>query len=174
MNFRVFLFGLAIAGSLAAGEPETEVSSVADLKERIVDLENGGKLGFRNFHLCQRISGYGQYEVIPDRKVAAGSRFEFYYEPENLFTKRTDGSYQKWFTQDMRLRDANGEVILDKKDALEFNYTTKAPVLDVFGKNSLSLGRLPPGLYEFEAILHDRLSGQDASFRVKFEVVPAP
>lgn len=157
------------AGAQTAGAvPDT----VEQLKERIIDKENAGKLGFRQFTLCTKIDGFGQFEPAVGVKVPAGTKLQFYYEPQNLFTKRADGSYQKWFTQDMIVRDANGKELLRKDGALDFNYKTKTPVFDVFGTNSLSLGELPPGKYEFEAVLHDQLSKQDARYVFKFEIAP--
>ena len=157
------------AGAQTAGAaPET----VDQLKERIIDKENAGKLGFRQFTLCTKIDGYGQFEPAVGSKVTAGTKLQFYYEPQNLFTKRADGGYQKWFTQDMIVRDASGKELLRKEGALDFNYKTKAPVLDVYGTNSLSLGDLPAGKYEFEAVIHDQLSKQDARYLFKFEIAP--
>ena len=165
------LFIALLALSPVAAYAQT--ATVEQLKEQIIDKENAGKLGFRQFTLCTKApEGIGQYEAAPSNKVAAGSKLQFYYEPTNLFTKRADGSYQKWFTQDMIVRDGAGKELLRKEAALDFNYKTKTPVFDIFGTNSLSLGELPAGKYEFEAVLHDQLSKQDARFVYKFEIVP--
>jgi hypothetical protein len=151
----------------AGGIPET----VDQLKERIIEKENAGKLGFRQFTLYTKIEGFGQIEPAANAKVKGGTKLQFYYEPQDLFTKRADGSYQKWFTQDMIVRDANGKELLRKETALDFNYKTRTPVFDVYGTNSLSLGELPPGDYEFEAVVHDQLSKQEARYVFKFEIV---
>ncbi len=156
-----------VAQTAAAGS-----ETVEQLKDRIIDKENAGKLGFRQFTLCTKIDGYGQFEPAAGTKVVAGTKLQFYYEPQNLFTKRSDGGYQKWFTQDMIVRDSNGKELLRKEAALDFNYKTRAPVLDVYGMNSLSLGELPAGKYEFEAVIHDQLSKQDARYVFKFEIAP--
>jgi hypothetical protein len=163
------LFPLAVQAQTAAGGSET----VEQLKERIIDKENAGKLGFRQFTLCTKApAGIGQFEAAANNKVAAGSKLQFYYEPVNLTTRRADGSYQKWFTQDMIVRDGSGKELLRKEAALDFNYKTKTPVFDIFGTNSLSLGDLPAGKYEFEAVLHDQLSKQEARYVYKFEIAP--
>jgi hypothetical protein len=146
--------------------------TVASLKERIIDLQNAGNLGFRNFALCSNIITYGQYVPYPDNKVKAGTKIYFYYEPENAFTNRLKGSYQIWFTQDMILRSVDGKKYLDSADALNFNLQSLAPVLDVWADNSLDLGHLPPGKYEFVAVIHDKLKKADATQVFPFEVVP--
>jgi hypothetical protein len=172
---RLLLIGLValLPGAVHAQGPAAGSDTVEELKERIIDKENAGKLGFRQFTLCKNApSGFGQYERTTGNKVAAGSKLQFYYEPMNLSTRRADGTYQKWFTQDMIIRDGNGNEILRQDAAVKFNYTAKTPVLDIFGTNSLDLGDLPAGKYEFEAVLHDQLSKQDARYVYKFEIAP--
>jgi len=56
--------------------------TVLELKERIIDIQNTGELGFRNFTLCQNIITYGQYVPYPNNNVKAGSEIYFYYEPK--------------------------------------------------------------------------------------------
>ena len=148
--------------------------TVEQLKEKIIDKENAGKLGFRQFTLCTKApTGIGQFEAAPNNKVPAGTKaIYFYYEPINLFTNRADGAYQKWFKQDMIVRDGSGKELLSKPAALDFNYKTKTPLFDIFGTNTLTLEGAPPGKYEFEAVLHDQLSKQDAHYVYKFEIVP--
>ncbi len=146
--------------------------SVPELKQRILDLQNQGELGFRNFTLCSNIIGYGQYVAIPDNKVKVGSEVFFYYEPVNLFTNRQDNAYHIWYTQDIVLYTEDGQEIYRGNEALNFNYQTVSPVLDVFASNTLSLGNLPPGVYQFEAVMHDKLKKVDAGQKYTFEVVP--
>ena len=146
--------------------------SILELKEKIIDLQNQGELGFREFTLCSNVIGYGQYVPYPDNKVKAGSEVYFYYEPVNVFTNRRAGMYQIWFTQDMIVLTEDGEELLNAEEALNFNYQTTSPVLDVFSKNTLTLGSLPPGNYQFKAVIHDKLKNSDAAFTYDFEVVP--
>jgi len=173
MKRLLFVALVALWPVVAQAQTAGGTDTVDQLKERIIDKENAGKLAFRQFTLCTKApDGYGQYEAASSNKVAAGAKLQFYYEPMNLFTKRADGSYQKWFTQDMILRDGKGEELLRKDAAIDFNYKTRTPALDIHGTNSLTLGNLPAGKYELEAVLHDQLSKQDARFVYKFEIVP--
>ena len=160
------LFLIALTPSLGAEE------TVASLKERIVDIQNQGTLGFRNFTLCSNIVGFGQYVPYPDNRVKAGSEIYFYYEPVNVFTNRVSGNYQIWFTQDMIIRSAKGEEILNMPEGLNFNFKAQSPVLDLYAQNSINLGELPPGTYQFTAVVHDKLKKSEASKSFLFEVVP--
>ena len=147
--------------------------TVVELKERIIDIQNKGKLGFRNFTRCDNIITYGSYVAAPDNKVKAGTELLFYYEPENVFTNRRDKTFQIWYTQDLIVKTADGEELLNSPDLLNFNYQTIAPVLDLYATNSLDLGDLPPGKYEFIAIINDKLKKTSATMSYIFEIVPA-
>ncbi|HUX12646.1 MAG TPA: hypothetical protein VMW87_06435 [Spirochaetia bacterium] len=146
--------------------------SVVALKEKIIDIQNAGTLGFRNFSLCSEVSTYGQYVRYPDNKVKAGGKIYFYYEPDNIYTDRSDGIYHIFFTQDMIVEDSDGNSLLNAPTALNFKYDGKTPVLDVYGLNTLTLGDIPPGKYRFVAILHDQLRNAEVRKIYPFEVVP--
>ena len=147
--------------------------TVKELKERIIDIQNKGELGFRNFTRCENIITYGSYVQATDNKVKAGTKLLFYYEPENVFTNRRGKTFQIWYTQDLIVKDADGEELLNSPDLLNFNYQTITPVLDLYATNSLDLGNLPPGKYEFIAVIHDKLKKTSATMSYVFEIVAA-
>ncbi len=146
-------------------------NEVIKLKEKIIDVQNVNKLGFRNFVLCSNIVSFGQYVPVESNKVIAGSKLLFYYEPCNLFTNRKDGNYQIWYTQDMILFNNAGGEIYRQDNALNFNYQTFSPVLDVYATNSLELRDLAPGEYTFNAVMHDKLKNVSAKYKYDFEVI---
>ena len=148
-------------------------NTVEELKEKIIDIQNKGKLGFRNFTRCDNIITYGSYVAAPDNRVKAGTKLLFYYEPENVFTNRRNKTFQIWYTQDLIVKTADGEELLNSPDLLNFNYQTIAPVLDLYATNSLDLGDLPPGKYEFIAIINDKLKKTSATMSYVFEIIPA-
>ncbi len=164
----IFIAGIYFFAGKALGAEET----VTDLKEKIIEIQNKGQLGFRNFNRCVNIISYGSYVPAEGNKVPAGSKLLFYYEPENVFTNRLGGSYQIWFTQDFIVKDAAGNELLNSPELLNFNYQTKVPVLDLYATNSLDLDDLPPGKYEFIAVIHDKLKKTSATNSYFFEIVP--
>ncbi len=164
----IIIVCILIAGFTSINAQE---SKVAQLKEKIIDLQNEGKLGFKNFFLCTNIIGYGQYVAANTNKVKAGTEIYFYYEPQNLFTNRSNSGYHVWYTQDMIVLDAKGKEIYNGPEMLNFNYQTTAPVLDYYATNSLSLGNLPTGKYTFKAVMHDKLKNAEAVYTYDFEIV---
>ncbi len=163
----VLLLGtlLAFAGGFAQQE------KILEYKEKIIDLQNEGELGFQNFTLCSKILGFASYIPLPEPVVKKDGTLLVYYEPVNVYTNRRDGLYEIWYTQDMTLLDKEGKVISHWKDILSFHYTTKKPVMDLFAQNSIDLkGQLAPGRYTFKATLKDRLSEKTAVKKIDFEV----
>ena len=168
-----YLIGLIFLGVfLLIANATIAQETVLELKERIIDIQNKGKLGFRNFTLCKNIITYGQYVSYPNNQVKAGSKIYFYYEPKNLFTNRRGNTYHIWYTQDLIVRDSNGKELLNSPNLLNFNHQSISPVLDLYAKNSLNLGKLPPGKYEFEAVIHDKLKATSAKTTFIFEIIP--
>jgi len=141
------------------------------LKEKIIDLQNKGKLGFTNFALCSKIMGFASYVPLQESVIDKSDTLLIYYEPINIFTNRKDALYEIWYTQDMTLLKESGEIVSHWKDILTFHYTTKRPVMDLFAQNSIDLkGQLPAGKYKFKATLKDKLTEKTATHIIDFEI----
>jgi hypothetical protein len=157
---------LIISGSMLAQEDE-----ILKLKEKIIDLQNKGKLGYTNFTMCSKIMGFASYVPLPEPVLDRNGTLLIYYEPINVFTNRKEGLYEIWYTQDMTLLKENGEVVSHWNDILTFHYTTKKPVMDLFAQNSIELkGLLPQGKYKFKATLKDKLTEKTATYIIDFEI----
>ena len=71
----------------------------------------------------------------------------------------------------MVLLDEKGEVLQEWPNALDFHYTTRTPVMDLWAQNNITLGgQVPAGKYRFKAVLKDKLSGRTAVKVMDFEV----
>ena len=88
---------------------------VLQLKDKIVEIQNKGKLGFRNFAVCSKIFTFASYVPLKETKVKQGGELLIYFEPANLFTNKIDGRYDIWLTQDMIVQTEGGKLLLDKK-----------------------------------------------------------
>ncbi len=162
----VVLSCLVLAGLAASQSDE-----ILKLKERIIEIQNRGELGFRNFTLCSKILGFSSYVPLEKNVVGKSGQLLVYYEPQNVYTAKKQGLYEVWYSQDMVLLKASGETLQEWPEILDFHYTTKTPVMDLFAQNSLDLsGQLASGSYKFKAVLKDKLSGKTAIRVVDFEV----
>jgi len=164
------LLPLAVILLVGAGLVFGQADDVLKLKEKIIELQNNGELGFRNFTVCLNIIGFGSYVPVAAPAFKAGDQILFYYEPLNVFTGRREGLYEIWYTQDMIVLDAKGNTLLNKVDALDFHYTSKTPVLDLYATNSLDVSGLAPGKYQFKAVLKDRLRNKQISKIAEFTI----
>jgi len=144
---------------------------ILKLKEKIIELQNKGELGFRNFTFCSKILGFASYVPLENSVIDKNGELLVYYEPVNIFTNKNQGIYEVWFTQDMIVLDAQGTVIQEWKDILVYRQSTRLPVLDVYAQDNVSLGgQLSPGKYTFKAVLKDKLSGKTATKTAEFQV----
>lgn len=164
----LLVLGLTAAVTPGAGAEET----VESLKERILELQNSGKLGLRNLTLCRTIATYGQYARNDTRSVARGEVIWFYYEPENMSTQKERDVYRIWYTQDIILLTKEGKEILRSDEVLTFNHVGFTPVLDLYATNELDLGELPAGEYRYRVVLHDKIRGAQATAEVAFTITP--
>jgi len=166
--FCILFLGIIVLGSWAVAQEDT----VLRLKEELIDLQNQSPLGFRTLVACSKVMEYGSYVPLPDNKVKAGKIIFFYFEPQNVFTRRADGKYEIWFTQDMIIFDVEKKSeIFKKENALEIHYKSTSPRLDIYGINQLTLIDISTGKYLFKAIINDKLKGQTAETSWPFEVI---
>ncbi|MBN2409629.1 MAG: hypothetical protein JXE07_07805 [Candidatus Aminicenantes bacterium] len=162
---------LAVMMILTGSFGRAQESEILRLKERIIEIQNTSELGFRNLHFCSNIIGFGSYVPLPNPILGKDGELLVYYEPLNVFTSKKEGLYEIWYTQDMALLDAEGEVLQEWPEMLNFHYTTRTPVMDLYAQNSLTLGgRVPAGQYKFKAVLKDKLSGKSAVKVIDFEI----
>lgn len=162
---------LAVVMILTGFLGRAQESEILRLKEKIIEIQNTSELGFRNFQFCSNIIGFGSYVPLPQPILEKDGELLVYYEPVNVFTSKKEGLYEIWYTQDMALLDAAGEVLQEWAEILNFHYTTRTPVMDLYAQNSLNLGgRIPEGRYKFKAVLKDKLSGKSAVRVIDFEI----
>lgn len=163
------VLAILILGISAAGAQENK--EVLNLKNKIIDIQNKGKLGFKEFKLCDKIIGFGSFVPTKSSTVSKGTKLKVYYEPVNVFTNRVGGLYEIWYTQDMIILSGDEKkVVFEKKGALDFHYKSKSPVFDLFATNDMDLGELPAGKYVYKAVMKDKLNGQTATGKFSFEI----
>ncbi|MCP2521167.1 hypothetical protein NLD30_12080, partial [SCandidatus Aminicenantes bacterium Aminicenantia_JdfR_composite] len=65
-----------------------QYEEILKLKEKIIDLQNKGKLGIKDLTLCSKIISFGAYVPLQEPKIKRGGILLVYYEPVNVFTNR--------------------------------------------------------------------------------------
>jgi hypothetical protein len=107
--------------------------AVLKLKNQIIDLQNRGALGFREFALCSKTLDYGSYVPLDKPQVLQGTDLQVSYEPVNIFTNRNKGKVL-YATNSLEL----GELGPGK-------YLSKAVLVSVSAGDQLLHGLRDPG-----------------------------
>jgi hypothetical protein len=171
VKHRIPLYTALIACLIVTSVVFAQDTDVSLLKERIINLQSMNPLGIRVLIACSKVMDYGSYEPLTDNKVKSGDVIFIYLEPQNPSTRKAEGKYEIWLTQDMIVLTDDQQEVLKKDNAVEIHYKTSAPRLDIYLVNQLTFANVTPGKYLFKAILHDNIKGETASATWSFEVV---
>ncbi len=162
---------LTVIAVLVVYGQSVKADEILELKDMIVEIQNYGELGFKNFTPCSQIITYASYVPLEKPEVKQGGEIQFYFEPDNFYTLRKGDRYEIWISEDMFVLTADGDLLLEQKGAATHHYFTETPIMDLYFTNSVSVGQLPPGRYIFRAVLNDKLKGETATKELFFYVV---
>lgn len=149
--------------------PMKEHDEVRLLKQRIIELQNSGKLGFRKIVPCSSVEGYGMYSPMePGGNVP---NLMLYVEPSNYSTMVTQDRYIVDCSVDLILTDLTGKVLGEKKGILRINRVSRSPILDLFYRIQIGAKKPPKQGFIVKTVLHDKIKNQSAgtSFRINIQ-----
>ena len=173
----VFLFSLSlgVGAQETPGEEEnitnTPSATTEDLKEQIIEIQNQGKFGIRHFIPCSKIQAIGVYTELTEPKFKQEETAYFYIEPENFFTRKSEGKYEIWISEDILILSERGETLMEKLGVVETHYNSASHILDVYFNNHVEFKGVPAGKYIFKVILYDKIKNTSASEVLPFEVL---
>ena len=131
-------------------------------------------LGISKPVVCSQVHGFADFEPLPEATLTADDKLTIYYEPSGYTIERTKDGFRAVFAQDGRIRKKGGKDVLWKKAPM-FEYEAKSPnpPYRVYMRSDFSIKGTPPGEYELDLTLHDRLAKGTSTMRtVSFKVVP--
>ena len=167
----VALLIIAFSVSPLKAQDGAPTATVLELKEQIIELQNKGTLGIKNFLPCSQISTLGSYTPLAEAKFKQNETLYVYFEPVNFSTSKTQGIYEIWLTEDILILNDKGETLMEKPGIMENHYTSASPILDIYFNNHVEFDSVPAGKYIFKVILYDKLKNTSASESLPFEVV---
>ena len=147
------------AGKDASGTEAPD--EVRVLKERIIDVQNKGKLGFRKLVPCSAVDGFGTYSPLEPGQPL--SKLVFYCEPANVSTLLSGDRYIIDCTVDFFLMDPSGKVLLGKEGVLKINRVSRSPILDLYFKVEMNLKKPLQRSMVLKIVLHDKIKNQSIS-----------
>jgi len=152
------------SGSETEGRPQGSPpadNEVAQLKQRIVELQNKGKLGFRKVVPCTAVEAFGVYSPLaPESSV---SKIMLYVEPMNFTTLVSGDRYIVDLAVDVFVYAPSGKLIVGKQNVLKINRVSRSPVIDLYYKVEMNLAKHTGQDFVIKTSLHDKLKNQSAS-----------
>jgi hypothetical protein len=149
-----------------------------DRPRRKTQLESQVVTGKRGLSIvgavqCRSIDGYERYQVLRGAQLTSDEKLLVYYRPLNFKVVSRGDEYIAHFTQDGQIRrKGEKEVLLRKKNMMDYEAKNTMPPDQIFIKNSFSLKGLSPGEYEYDIILRDENDpGSTVTQSVKFRVI---
>ena len=153
-----------------APQQEQKTDDIKMLRERIIELQNKGKLGFRKVIVCSSVEGFGTYSPLEPGQPL--SKLILYVEPENVSTLVSNDRYVVDCSVSFGIVDSSGKVLVGAKD-LKFNKISRSPILDLNYKIELDPKKLGPGKLFLKMTLNDKIKNQSASVTTRFSLQSA-
>lgn len=165
---------LVLGPSLALGgaeDPAVPRSGSAETKPK---GEAEDALGMTEAVACRSIDGYEDYETLPGAALTSEEKLLVYYRPLRYKVERTGKTYHGHMTQDGQIRRRGDKrVLLRKEKLLDYEFKMDRPPNPIYLRNTFSLKGLKPGEYDYDIILHDKLTGEPAAIQtLPFRVIP--
>jgi hypothetical protein len=154
----VLLAGLNPPGARAEGDPAPERP----------------KLQMTPAIACRSVTGFEDYEPLPEAALTSDEKLVIYYRPTGFETTREGRTYRAHLSQDGQIRRRDSKAVLFRKEKLlEFEPKADRPIENLYVQCIVSLKTLKPGEYSYDIILHDEIAkGPPARQTLKFKVVP--
>lgn len=149
--------------------------AAAVLVAAVLGADEPGGLKMSKPVVVTTIHGFASFESLPEATLTSDDKLMVYYEPSGHTIERTKDGFRTVLAQDGRLRKKGGkDVLWQKAPMFEYEAKDKTPPYLLFMRTDLALKGLPPGDYELDLTLHDRLAkGTKVLRTVGFKVVPA-
>jgi hypothetical protein len=122
-----------------------------------------------------KIHGFASFEPLRDATLTADDKLMVYYEPTGYKIERTKDGFRAVLAQDGRLRKkGRKETLWQKAPMFEYEAKDATQPYRLYMRTDLAIKGLPPGDYELDLTLHDKLAkGAHATKTVEFKVVAA-
>ncbi|SMF41595.1 hypothetical protein SAMN06265365_11337 [Tistlia consotensis] len=127
--------------------------------------------GFRKALFVQGApQGFGIYRPRRDTVFATDEPLIAYVEPIGVAWTQADGANHAEFVVDFELQLPDGRIAAGQRGFGNFKFRSQERNLEIFAHLTLNLTGAPAGRYLLRYTFHDKVSGEDASVELPFEV----
>ncbi len=159
----------------SANRPEQLTETLDYVRMASRQLQPLSRMKIRRMNFCNRIEGFGSFDVFPASDFNAGQPLLLYAEIENYKSELTDDSqYRSEFAAMIEfIREGETEPITSRTIQLpEIEDLCAAERTDYFQSYELTIPTLSPGQYTLRLRVRDQLSLQTATSDLPFEIRP--
>jgi hypothetical protein len=123
---------------------------------------------------CAKVHGFASFEPLPGASLTSDEKLTVYYEPSGYAIEKTKDGFRALFSQDGRIRKKGGkDALWQKAPMFEYEAKNSVPPYRIYMRSDFALKGLPPGDYELDLTLHDRLTeGTHVMKTLAFKIVP--
>ncbi len=138
------------------------------LSEAILLIKNQEKLQIKQIILCSKIDGFKDYIRYTGYKFSRHLPLLFYIEPKGYQILKEKDKYKIWISEDAKITNERGEVILSKRNWINYKKSHATPHIPFYITNRVT--DIPPGNYTFEFIIRDHYKKTSFTDVLLFEV----
>lgn len=130
--------------------------------------------------LCVTVTGYGDYVALEGREIRRDEKLRLYYEVDGYAIGQEGGRYRIHLVQGAVIRrKGSTRAYFSKRNFAEYRYNKQEEPGPTYFENTFDLRKAPPGDYELEITLQDKLSPgvegrQVVPFRITEEAAIPP
>jgi hypothetical protein len=168
---------VAIAGLLALlsqGVHADEIDDLTAAEDKMYEAWDKVPLTDRKVIFTKEsAAGYGVYEERANASFKGGEPIVTYIEPVGYAWKELPGDmYEINFVCDLKLKDANGQVLMEKAAFANTSIKSHNANTEAFIDLTLTVNGLPAGKYAVDYIVHDPNGGEDMTVTQNFDYTP--
>ena len=144
----------------------------ADIRSAVLALEDRAPLAVSNLRLCQKVSGFGSFEPLPDAPLKAGQSMILYWEVTGLRYQARDAGYVSRLASRLELVAARDGSKVWEQPLGEAEDQCRSRRRDNFVNYRITLPpTLPPGDYRLRLIQTDLVARRSASTELPLAVI---
>lgn len=153
---------------------------VAPLTALGQEIEARPKLELAEPIACSRIDGFDDYDALDVAVTKRSQKLLVYLRPSGVTYREAGGEYEVHLVLDVNLRrKGQKKILLGRKKVIDYETLCEQSGKPIYLGVSLGVKEFPPGEYEADLIVHDRLGEskpalRTLAFRIEADSPPAP
>ena len=160
---------IALVAAAPAGAQSLDALTAAE--QQVAAAWDATPLTFRKTLFADRIEAFGVYEAKEGSTFAPGEPIVVYAEPVGYgYKSNDDGTYTFGFDFDLKVKNADGDIVAGKDGFANFELNSKAQNREFLVSLTLSLNEAPAGNYTLEYLARDIASDETATIVMPFSI----